>query len=209
MLLTLKSSQRRTTMAVKKVDARPQAQTIWKLKNFPQRHSFPRTFTRQAVQVKVRATLQLVKDVELLQMERETLVSSYPTLAARTAAFTDRVLPEQIQEVELKVKGQIPNWLSGTFVRNGPGTYKGMNHMFDGYAMLAKFSFSDGRATYSNRCASVHVSSKRFWHTRFGSRTSTETHEVPSEANMDLFCHKLLKSLDTLECVLSHGHCMK
>ncbi len=57
----------------------------------------------------------------------------------------------QIEEVGLEVKGQIPKWLSGSFVRNGPGTYKGMNHMFDGYAMLAKFSFSDGRAVYSNR----------------------------------------------------------
>lgn len=60
-------------------------------------------------------------------------------------------LLEQVEELELEVEGKLPAWIEGTFVRNGPGTYKGMRHMFDGYAMLAKFSFSNGRVTYRSR----------------------------------------------------------
>lgn len=57
-----------------------------------------------------------------------------------------------MEEIELEVEGKLPTWIEGTFVRNGPGMYKGMRHMFDGYAMLAKFSFSDGRVMYKSRC---------------------------------------------------------
>lgn len=40
------------------------------------------------------------------------------------------------------IEGEIPSWLSGDFIRNGPGGWDGgnrpMRHMFDGYAMLVK-----------------------------------------------------------------------
>lgn len=78
---------------------------------------------------------------------------TFPTVAARQAAFTEDILPDQVSQVckryvnsgslrycaavsqwalrvqdnlELRVKGKLPAWLRGTFVRNGPGTFKGV-----------------------------------------------------------------------------------
>eukprot|EP00884_Botryococcus_braunii_P007534 jgi/Botrbrau1/16782/Bobra.150_2s0016.2 len=143
----LQRPSQRPSTELKKVHARPHA--IWGPRTLPQTNTLARKLARTMSQVKAQATL--VKDRESSEMEKEAIVSPYPTLAARTAAFTEQIVPEQIEELGLEVKGQIPKWLSGTFVRNGPGTYKGMNHMFDGYGMLAKFCFSDGRVAYSNR----------------------------------------------------------
>src|SRR4051794_40550761 len=64
----------------------------------------------------------------------------------------------QLREVtldELEVSGSIPNWLSGTLVRNGPARYevgdRTLGHWFDGHAMLHAFGFQDGRVSYANR----------------------------------------------------------
>ena len=78
---------------------------------------------------------------------------TFPTVAARQAAFTEDILPDQVSgyacaletqkfpavlhaahqcalrsqdNLELRVEGKLPAWLSGAFVRNGPGTFKGV-----------------------------------------------------------------------------------
>src|SRR6056297_597538 len=55
---------------------------------------------------------------------------------------------------ELPVEGRIPDWLSGSLVRNGPGAFElgdgTVDHWFDGLAMLHQFTFGDG-VTYRNR----------------------------------------------------------
>ena len=35
-----------------------------------------------------------------------------------------------------RVSGALPAWLRGTLVRNGPGAFSGMSHLFDGLALL-------------------------------------------------------------------------
>lgn len=55
----------------------------------------------------------------------------------------------------LPIEGSIPEWLSGTLIRNGPGRFqigsKRLAHWFDGLAMLHTFSFDDGKVAYKNR----------------------------------------------------------
>ncbi len=55
----------------------------------------------------------------------------------------------------LPVSGQIPAWLRGTLIRNGPGTFnvgrQRYRHWFDGLAMLHKFTFDQGRVGYANK----------------------------------------------------------
>jgi beta-carotene 15,15'-monooxygenase len=62
---------------------------------------------------------------------------------------------EEERHEELPVEGEIPGWLSGTLVRNGPGSFRlggaRVTHWFDGLAMLRRFSFDDGRVDYRNR----------------------------------------------------------
>ncbi|MBD3223319.1 MAG: beta-carotene 15,15'-monooxygenase [Caldithrix sp.] len=56
---------------------------------------------------------------------------------------------------DIAVEGKIPDWLTGSFIRNGPGTFfigqQQYRHWFDGLAMLHKFAFSEGSVSYANK----------------------------------------------------------
>lgn len=62
---------------------------------------------------------------------------------------------EEIAIESLPVQGRAPDWLQGTLLRNGPGTFhvgeQRYRHWFDGLAMLHKFSFGNGRISYANK----------------------------------------------------------
>jgi beta,beta-carotene 9',10'-dioxygenase len=62
---------------------------------------------------------------------------------------------EELVLDNLPVRGQLPEWLTGTLLRNGPGTFRvgeqRYRHWFDGLAMLHKFSFGHGRVAYANK----------------------------------------------------------
>ncbi|NUT47053.1 MAG: carotenoid oxygenase family protein [Saccharothrix sp.] len=57
--------------------------------------------------------------------------------------------------VDLEVRGELPRWLAGTLVRNGPARFEtdkgSFRHWFDGQAMLHRFGFADGAVSYRNR----------------------------------------------------------
>ncbi|MEJ2855597.1 MULTISPECIES: carotenoid oxygenase family protein [unclassified Saccharothrix] len=57
--------------------------------------------------------------------------------------------------LDLEVRGELPDWLSGTLVRNGPARFEAgertFRHWFDGQAMLHRFAFAGGRVAYRNR----------------------------------------------------------
>ena len=59
------------------------------------------------------------------------------------------------RDEELPAEGEIPTWLSGRLLRNGPGTFdvggKRLRHWFDGLAMLRSYEFDAGTVRYSNR----------------------------------------------------------
>jgi carotenoid cleavage dioxygenase-like enzyme len=67
--------------------------------------------------------------------------------------FTDQT--DEIIAPSLEVEGVIPDWLSGTLLRNGPARFrledKTLNHWFDGLAMLHKFDIADGKVGYANK----------------------------------------------------------
>ncbi|MBD2001124.1 carotenoid oxygenase family protein [Leptolyngbya sp. FACHB-541] len=55
----------------------------------------------------------------------------------------------------LPIQGAIPDWLRGSLIRTGPGTFEvgkqAYHHWFDGLAMLRKFSFENGKVSFVNR----------------------------------------------------------
>jgi carotenoid cleavage dioxygenase-like enzyme len=61
----------------------------------------------------------------------------------------------EFQAEKLEVQGKIPEWLHGTLIRNGPGTFKvgeqQYRHWFDGLAMLHKFTIQNGNVSYANK----------------------------------------------------------
>lgn len=61
----------------------------------------------------------------------------------------------EIAVERLPITGTLPEWLTGTLIRNGPGTFRvgeqRYRHWFDGLAMLHKFSFGGGQVSYANK----------------------------------------------------------
>ena len=54
----------------------------------------------------------------------------------------------------MPVTGKIPEWLSGSYIRNGPGMFhlqnKRLNHWFDAMGALHKFTIANGKVSYQN-----------------------------------------------------------
>ncbi len=55
----------------------------------------------------------------------------------------------------LPIRGEIPAWLTGSLLRNGPAQWDlqtgSVNHWFDGMAMLHRFAFDGGTVSYRNK----------------------------------------------------------
>jgi carotenoid cleavage dioxygenase-like enzyme len=64
-------------------------------------------------------------------------------------------LEEESRIGSLPIEGALPPWLRGSLIRTGPAKWevrdRAMNHWFDGFAMLHRFSFDDGEVSYANR----------------------------------------------------------
>ena len=75
------------------------------------------------------------------------------TVTVQSPGF--RSLTTERDEYSPTVEGTIPDWLSGTLLRNGPGRFEvdgeRVNHWFDGLAMLRRYAFENGEVSYSNR----------------------------------------------------------
>ncbi|XP_061924560.1 carotenoid-cleaving dioxygenase, mitochondrial-like [Entelurus aequoreus] len=62
---------------------------------------------------------------------------------------------ETPQPITTKISGKFPEWINGSFLRNGPGKFEignqKFNHWFDGMALLHQFKISEGQVTYKSR----------------------------------------------------------
>jgi carotenoid cleavage dioxygenase-like enzyme len=72
-----------------------------------------------------------------------------------TASPGFRTVDTEYRNHAPRIEGSVPDWLSGTLVRNGPGRFdvggERVNHWFDGLAMLRRYAFADGAVRYTNR----------------------------------------------------------
>jgi carotenoid cleavage dioxygenase-like enzyme len=64
-------------------------------------------------------------------------------------------LDDEVSVDALPVTGEIPRWLTGSLLRNGPAKFDigatTVNHWFDGLSMLHRFGFDQGCVSYRNR----------------------------------------------------------
>jgi len=62
---------------------------------------------------------------------------------------------EQPEPISAEVKGDLPTWLTGTMIRNGPGRFEcgdtSFNHWFDGQGLLHRFHIENGQVTYNSK----------------------------------------------------------
>lgn len=99
--------------------------------------------------------------------------------------FTTQYTEKTIRN--LAVKGDIPAWLSGDFISNGPAQFEigatHFNHWIDGFAMLKKFSFTAGQVQFQNR----FLRSKQYTQSHALNRLSTN--EFATYANSSMLGH--------------------
>ncbi|MBS0648152.1 MAG: carotenoid oxygenase family protein [Verrucomicrobia bacterium] len=80
-----------------------------------------------------------------------------PSKSFQQAFYDSHLLFDMDTEVSRQicpVKGEIPSWLSGTLLRNGPAKFQVGDRRvdwFDGLAMLHAFEFNSQQVTYTNR----------------------------------------------------------
>lgn len=78
-----------------------------------------------------------------------------PTPVDKSATFLPGFqLPvHEHRSVKLKVHGKIPEWLCGTFLRNGPALFKlphqNVQHYFDGLALVQSYRIAQGTVEFS------------------------------------------------------------
>lgn len=85
------------------------------------------------------------------------LPETYVSREARAALFG---CAQQVDDVEAAVTGTFPSWINGSILMNGGANYTGMQHLFDGYAMLCKIRFIQGRVYGSQK----YLQSKAYRH---------------------------------------------
>ena len=70
-------------------------------------------------------------------------------------------LDDETRIASLPVEGSLPKWLEGSLLRTGPAKWevgeRTMNHWFDGFAMLHRFSIAGGEVSYANRFIEAHA----------------------------------------------------
>jgi beta,beta-carotene 9',10'-dioxygenase len=80
---------------------------------------------------------------------------------ATTATRGFESLDDETHVASLPVEGRLPGWLEGSLLRTGPAKWevgeRTMNHWFDGFAMLHRFSISGGEVSYANRFIEAHA----------------------------------------------------
>ncbi|XP_057842733.2 carotenoid cleavage dioxygenase 8 homolog B, chloroplastic-like [Cryptomeria japonica] len=70
-------------------------------------------------------------------------------------------------EGELQIEGKIPDWLNGTYLRNGPGMYdigQDSKNLFDGYSTLVRLHFENGNAsaTHAQLQSEAYMAAKKY-----------------------------------------------
>ncbi|XP_032925240.1 beta,beta-carotene 15,15'-dioxygenase isoform X1 [Catharus ustulatus] len=70
-------------------------------------------------------------------------------------ALYGRNKEEHPEPIKAEVQGQLPTWLQGILLRNGPGMHtigdSKYNHWFDGMALLHSFTFKNGEVYYRSK----------------------------------------------------------
>src|SRR5664280_1444942 len=74
---------------------------------------------------------------------------------APASAIGFATLEQEVVVDELALSGELPSWLTGSLLRNGPAKFevgdRRMRHWFDGLAMLHRFTIENGLVSYGNR----------------------------------------------------------
>ncbi|XP_025425910.1 carotenoid isomerooxygenase isoform X2 [Sipha flava] len=95
----------------------------------------------------------LDEDRDLLVKRLKAGQNLYPN--CDTSIWLRNCTREISSPIQGKIEGHIPEWLSGSLLRNGPGSIRVGNyefkHLFDSSALLHRFAFKNGTVSYQCR----------------------------------------------------------
>ncbi|KAL3746766.1 hypothetical protein ACJRO7_015667 [Eucalyptus globulus] len=99
------------------------------------------------------------QELTIANVTSQASVISRPSLGKEVVSQPNHVAWMSVRqhrwEGELVVKGEIPLWLNGIYLRNGPGLWHvgdyNFRHLFDGYATLIKLQFENGQLVAGHR----------------------------------------------------------
>ncbi|XP_021911970.1 carotenoid cleavage dioxygenase 8 homolog B, chloroplastic-like [Carica papaya] len=99
------------------------------------------------------------RDLTITKVATQLPVVGAPSLETEIMGNRNHVAWTSVRqerwEGELAVEGEIPLWLNGTYLRNGPGMWHigdyNFRHLFDGYATIVKLQFQNGHLVAGHR----------------------------------------------------------
>jgi carotenoid cleavage dioxygenase-like enzyme len=99
-----------------------------------------------------------------------------------------QTLDAEISLPAFPVQGRIPDWLTGTLLREGPGRYEWgpdrYRHWFDGSGMIHKFSFRGGQGRLRKPlCARHRLCRKRARRSHHGADLRDRSRRANGEQN--------------------------
>lgn len=66
-----------------------------------------------------------------------------------------QTMTNEVENLDLDIQGELPHWINGVMFRNGPSVFEvgqtRLLHWFDGYGMIHRYEFADGKGRYSNQ----------------------------------------------------------
>ncbi|GFO46010.1 beta,beta-carotene 15,15'-monooxygenase [Plakobranchus ocellatus] len=96
------------------------------------------------------------------------------------------------------VSGKIPTWICGSLYRNGPGIYKvgptAWNHVFDGFAVLQRWTFKDGTVTFQSSILDSDCYKKSARHNKIVGQGLGNRFPDPCETIFSRLFHKFVPS---------------
>ncbi|XP_063167533.1 carotenoid-cleaving dioxygenase, mitochondrial isoform X1 [Candoia aspera] len=116
--------------------------------------SFP-GFLLQNVTLALLSLLQRIPVIRNLVSHRKPPVAFSHRKGLECLSPLFSTVEETPEVIPTKIEGQIPRWLKGKLLRNGPGKFEfgsdKYNHWFDGMALLHQFEIEDGVVKYSSK----------------------------------------------------------
>ncbi|GFY54121.1 beta,beta-carotene 9',10'-oxygenase [Trichonephila inaurata madagascariensis] len=118
---------------------------------------------------------------------------------------------ESEKAIDGQVQGEIPRWLKGCLIRIGSGLLDvgpdRFNHVFDGLALMHKFTFEDGKVTYQNRFLrsdsyTMNMKANRIVSSEFGTRGVPDPCKTIFQRFFSLFNLENLTDNDLVNVIL-------
>ncbi|KAG2488934.1 hypothetical protein HYH03_012555 [Edaphochlamys debaryana] len=124
--------------------------------------------------------------------------STYVSKEARSAVFSPAT-ESRSEAAAPVVSGSLPSWLRGRLVLNGCGDYRGMSHLFDGFACLTSVRLGGGGAAATQR----FLESDAYSHYKRTGKMKYREFATPLPANGPL--ERAAAVVDNLMTLLSKG----